>query len=140
MEETENPTPMIFWIILYIWSISFLIKTAITNPGYIHKQVPPLAIGPLNSAPIHMVLQRDPKHKHVVIRGSNLRLSYCTSWFIYRPPRCSHCPDCDSWVERFDHHCPWVGNWVGKRNYKFFAGFLFFTTALVMWIIVVWSM
>mmetsp|Transcript_142917 Transcript_142917/g.252326 ORF Transcript_142917/g.252326 Transcript_142917/m.252326 type:complete len:381 (+) Transcript_142917:75-1217(+) len=59
---------------------------------------------------------------------------WCRTCEIIRPPRASHCPDCDHCVLRFDHHCPFVNNCVGQRNYHFFVGFI--TSAICLAIFV----
>lgn len=60
------------------------------------------------------------------LKSHSLRVKFCSSCYIFRPPRTSHCADCNMCVENLDHHCPWIGTCVGKRNYKHFFAFLIF--------------
>lgn len=133
------PVPIIS-ILLCLFTLFFLIKTASTDPGYIPRQEFPFAIGPLNSPTIYSALVSDPtkaaaietSYFEVQVRSAKVKLKYCRTCWIARPPRTSHCPDCDLCVQQFDHHCPWVGICIGKYNYQYFFAFLVTTSFFLL--------
>ena len=55
------------------------------------------------------------------------RFKICKKCNEVKPPRAHHCSICQKCVMRMDHHCPWTGNCIGLKNYKYFICFLFWT-------------
>lgn len=125
--------------LLFIFVMSTLFRTSFSDPGVIPRATPDEAayieqqIEVPNDGNSKMY-RPPPRTKEVLVKGQPVKLKYCFTCKIFRPPRASHCSLCDNCVERFDHHCPWVGNCVGRRNYRYFYAFLVSLTFLCVFI------
>jgi len=114
--------------VMQIASAVLLLATALSDPGIMPRQKD--FTEQYDARTKTYRTKQPPRYYDLVLRAHPFKLKYCTTCNIYRPPRCTHCSVCENCIERFDHHCPWVGNCIGKRNYWLFYSFVSFTGAL----------
>ena len=113
--------------LIVIWlsqllAIGALIRLLFRDPGivpksvYYREQFDPVR-GVSRDRPPPVVFENS-------VRTFPIRSKYCETCGTVRAPRVVHCSADDVDMERFDHHCPWIGCCVAKRNYKVFLTFL----------------
>eukprot|EP00039_Didymoeca_costata_P018542 m.333903 g.333903 ORF g.333903 m.333903 type:complete len:310 (-) comp17243_c0_seq1:4363-5292(-) len=117
-----NPVVPLATGYLSILLLVFFLLTALTDPGIIPRA--PKEEAQLSTPRKPHSVHHPPWSQDAMVMGKEVNLKYCTTCHLYRPPRASHCRICNNCVENFDHHCPWVSNCIGRRNYRFFIAFV----------------
>uniref|UniRef100_UPI0037E92890 palmitoyltransferase ZDHHC9 n=1 Tax=Semicossyphus pulcher TaxID=241346 RepID=UPI0037E92890 len=134
-----SPAIPVFAALLFLFVMAMLLRTSFSDPGVLPRALPEEAtfiemeIEAANGN-VPAGQRPPPRIRNVQINNQIVKLKYCYTCKIFRPPRASHCSICDNCVDRFDHHCPWVGNCVGKRNYRYFYLFTMSLSLLTIYI------
>ena len=98
-------------IIILLFTLFYGIKCIFSNPGVL----------PCNEMDLDKIKENifvTSDSRIIFCRGYFFMLKFCRTCLIIRPPGSSHCRICNVCVERYDHHCPWVGNCIGQNNYE----------------------
>jgi len=142
----------VFIVFFFITTNLFLFLTATTDPGILFGTANDLESSTNDKDTCDSVTEADTDSRGLlksnqlnpgVNRFNSPTTSqsgeYCEVCRIYQPDHMNvyHCTDCDYCIEDCDHHCPWMGQCIGRKNMRYFMYFnaswvIFFSEFLYM--------
>ena len=101
---------------LFVLSMYFFSRACSDDPGILTKSN-------------HKLHSRTYPFDQEVFKGG----VECDTCKFPKPARSKHCSVCNVCVARFDHHCVWINQCVGKGNARSFLLFLFFNNVICLY-------
>mmetsp|Transcript_52111 Transcript_52111/g.97485 ORF Transcript_52111/g.97485 Transcript_52111/m.97485 type:complete len:206 (-) Transcript_52111:147-764(-) len=115
--SVSSPTQMAAGVLVTVLSASSFIRCALSDPGVLPKSADEsLAESLAPAAP---------------------RVKRCEICQVVQPRGCQHCHFCQVCIQGLDHHCPWMGKCIGKKNLCSFYTFLFVGFSSLAYILLV---
>lgn len=134
--------PIGYIIVVTICFQQFLIKTkpmidvGLIKMGYILLSMALIYVATLLCALSNPGIVNSKSTKSYPYQPNQLiffRDNKCNSCQIVKPARSKHCSVCGHCYLLYDHHCVWVNNCIGWKNYRWFFLFLFVNINMLMY-------
>lgn len=97
----------IFIAVFFVSTISFLFLTAFSDPGIIFPST----------------AEQSNLEEESAFNLDDIPYCDICSVYQFQHKKIHHCEDCGYCIEGLDHHCPWMGQCIGKKNMKWFILF-----------------
>jgi len=121
---------MVVLNIMFMLLVICYLRSILQHPGEVPDDDPLWEFhGDGKNEQIHLGLQEMKRS------GDRRHCKWCGK---YKPDRCHHCRVCRQCVLKMDHHCPWIYNCVGFRNFKYF--YLLLVYGVCSLHLIIWSM
>jgi len=121
-------TQLIFFHIVTVLLVICYIRSILEHPGTIPDNDPNWEYRSEGRPDVGAIHLQEAKKS-----GERRHCKWCGK---YKPDRCHHCRVCRTCILKMDHHCPWIYNCVGFKNYKYFFLVLFYSVIdlhLIAW-------
>ena len=119
-----HPAVLVFGILTTMALLTAYLLTACTDPGIVWLEPETDADG------INLATQGKSREEKLeagsssTIKDIKTRMIMCGSCQLERPVTAKHCYECGVCVDDLDHHCPWTGKCIAKKNLTTFYAFL----------------